>query len=190
MRKKPSNFFSRIAFIFHTLTSKPTYSLTDMSRPHASSVDADNAWGKPVTPIEQPGQEDASDVVEKDKLVKYVPPMLSLFLCEYLEPTFDLHIQGNHLETGWSERSVNFPFLPPLTSARPFTLSLCLSRVILISARSTALLQRVTEVQGEGNKLRSDNETLQTCSFEPPTIFSFSSYGLRWTDCLRNLDCL
>lgn len=157
-----------------------------MSRPHASSVDADNAWGKPVTPIEQPGQEDASDVVEKDKLVKYV---LSLSVSPWSSP-LDLHIQGNHLETGWSERSVNFPFLPPLTSARPFTLSLCLSRVILISARSTALLQRVTEVQGEGNKLKSDNETLQTCSFEPPTIFSFSSYGLRWTDCLRNLDCL
>ncbi|GAA5875190.1 hypothetical protein JCM16303_005040 [Sporobolomyces ruberrimus] len=76
-----------------------------MSRPHASSVDADNAWGKPVTPIEQPGQEDASDVVEKDKLVK---------------------------------------------------------EIISKQDGLRALLQRVTEVQGEGNKLKSDNETLQT----------------------------
>ncbi|GAA5826216.1 hypothetical protein JCM5353_003851 [Sporobolomyces roseus] len=68
-----------------------------MSRPHASSVDADNAWGKPVTP-EPTGQEDASDVIEKEQLVKDI----------------------------------------------------------------LTLLQRVTEVQGEATKLKSDNETLQT----------------------------
>jgi len=46
-----------------------------MSRPHASSVDADNAWGKPITPSTEEGEGediglDASDVVEKDRLVK------------------------------------------------------------------------------------------------------------------------
>ncbi|GAA6009715.1 hypothetical protein JCM11491_001071 [Sporobolomyces phaffii] len=44
-----------------------------MSRPHASSVDADNAWGKPVTPtdeLDRSVQVDASDVVEKERLVK------------------------------------------------------------------------------------------------------------------------
>lgn len=53
---------------------QPLSSTIRMSRPHASSVDADNAWGKPVTP-EPTGQEDASDVIEKEQLVKYTPPL-------------------------------------------------------------------------------------------------------------------
>ncbi|GAA5976116.1 hypothetical protein JCM5350_000320 [Sporobolomyces pararoseus] len=79
-----------------------------MSRPHASSVDADNAWGKPITPTEPTEEDiglDASDVVEKERLVK------------------DIISKQDGLR---------------------------------------ALLQRVSEVQGEATKLKSDNETLQT----------------------------
>ncbi|GAA5930483.1 Slo1p [Sporobolomyces koalae] len=81
-----------------------------MSRPHSSSVDADNAWGKPVTPTSEPATLeretfDASDVVEKERLVR------------------DILSKQDGLR---------------------------------------ALLQRVSEVQGEATKLKSDNETLQT----------------------------
>ncbi|GAA5907197.1 uncharacterized protein JCM6883_006175 [Sporobolomyces salmoneus] len=79
-----------------------------MSRPHANSVDADNAWGKPITSTEEQGEDiglDASDVIEKEKLVK------------------DIISKQDGLR---------------------------------------ALLQRVSEVQGEATKLKSDNETLQT----------------------------
>lgn len=37
-----------------------------------------------------------------------------------------------------------------------------LSLTVVVTA--TALLQRIGEVQGEANKLKSENETLQTCS--------------------------
>ncbi|GAA6059909.1 hypothetical protein JCM10212_005292 [Sporobolomyces blumeae] len=82
-----------------------------MSRPHASSVDADNAWGAPIAgSLDQDSPReadavDASDVVEKDRLVK---------------------------------------------------------EIVSKQDGLRALLQRVTEVQGEATKLRSDNETLQT----------------------------
>ncbi|GAA5845776.1 hypothetical protein JCM3766R1_000313 [Sporobolomyces carnicolor] len=83
-----------------------------MSRPHSSSVDADNAWGKPLAissnngDLDRAGSDvDASDVVEKDRLVK------------------DIVSKQDGLR---------------------------------------ALLQRVEQVQREGTKLKSDNETLQT----------------------------
>ncbi|GAA5915686.1 hypothetical protein JCM5296_003493 [Sporobolomyces johnsonii] len=41
-----------------------------MSRPHASSVDADDAWGPPRAAPGPDEPVDASDVVEKDRLVK------------------------------------------------------------------------------------------------------------------------
>ncbi|GAA6034642.1 hypothetical protein JCM8097_001094 [Rhodosporidiobolus ruineniae] len=75
-----------------------------MSRPHASSVDADNAWGPPpAAPVES--ELSAADVAAKEQLVQ------------------DIISKQDGLR---------------------------------------ALLQRVSEVQGEANKLKSDNETLQT----------------------------
>ncbi|GAA5863498.1 hypothetical protein JCM8547_007265 [Rhodosporidiobolus lusitaniae] len=77
-----------------------------MSRPHASSVDADNAWGPPppaLAPVED--EVDAAQVMEKEQLVE------------------DIVSKQDGLR---------------------------------------ALLQRVSEVQGEASKLKSDNETLQT----------------------------
>ncbi|BGP20279.1 hypothetical protein JCM10213v2_008416, partial [Rhodosporidiobolus nylandii] len=76
-----------------------------MSRQHASSVDADNAWGPPPQPVEVEDSFSAADVAAKEELVK---------------------------------------------------------EIVSKQEGLRALLQRVTEVQGEANKLKSDNETLQT----------------------------
>ncbi|GAA6013455.1 hypothetical protein JCM10207_008853 [Rhodosporidiobolus poonsookiae] len=76
-----------------------------MSRPHASSVDADNAWGPPSAAVEVDDSFSAADVAEKEQLVQ------------------DIISKQDGLR---------------------------------------ALLQRVTEVQGEATKLKSENETLQT----------------------------
>ncbi|GAA6006748.1 uncharacterized protein JCM10292_003484 [Rhodotorula paludigena] len=76
-----------------------------MSRPHASSVDADNAWGPPPAVAEPEETFTAADVAAKEELVR------------------DILNKQDGLR---------------------------------------ALLARVGEVQGEANKLKSENETLQT----------------------------
>lgn len=35
---------------------------------------------------------------------------------------------------------------------------------------NAAILDRVTDVQNEGGKLRTDNEMLQTCTFDPSSF--------------------
>ncbi|GAA5830133.1 hypothetical protein JCM11251_006889 [Rhodosporidiobolus azoricus] len=76
-----------------------------MSRPHASSVDADNAWGPPPASVEVEDSFSAADVAAKEELI---------------------------------------------------------SDIVSKQDGLRALLQRVSEVQGEAGKLKSDNETLQT----------------------------
>ncbi|ORY76234.1 hypothetical protein BCR35DRAFT_305874 [Leucosporidium creatinivorum] len=77
-----------------------------MVRPHASSVDAEPAWGAPTTQEDDVTPElTAQDVLDKEALVK------------------DIITKQDGLR---------------------------------------ALLQRVTDVQAEGAKLKSDNSTLQT----------------------------
>ncbi|GAA5932815.1 hypothetical protein JCM3775_002243 [Rhodotorula graminis] len=76
-----------------------------MSRPHASSVDADNAWGPPPA-LAQPAESfSAADVAEKEALVQ---------------------------------------------------------EIVNRQDGLRALLQRVGEVQGEAEKLKAENATLQT----------------------------
>jgi hypothetical protein len=70
-KKESKLIFDQLLLQLHTFTPPSKV----MSRPHANSVDADNAWGKPITPSTEEGEGedvglDASDVVEKDRLVK------------------------------------------------------------------------------------------------------------------------
>ncbi|GAA6055013.1 DUF2205 domain protein [Rhodotorula toruloides] len=76
-----------------------------MSRPHASSVDADNAWGPPPEAAQPEEAFSAADVQAKEQII-----------LEIINKQDGLR----------------------------------------------ALLQRIGEVQGEANKLKSENETLQT----------------------------
>lgn len=60
-----------------------------MSRPHASSVDADNAWGPPPAVAEPEETFTAADVAAKEELVRCAPPAasneLSVRVIEYAD---------------------------------------------------------------------------------------------------------
>lgn len=62
-------------------------------------------------------------------------------------------LQGDHQQAGRTTRYVGVSEDERRTT-----------RSCLLSTSLTALLQRVTDVQAEGAKIKSDNETLQTCT--------------------------